>query len=203
VRAEERARHSGEHALALFAQARLVLEQLRSSTAQMCFEALDGRRNVWVLKPSYGSKGMGVRLLNGDEGLSAVLGERDSRRVVQKYVERPLLIGGYKFDIRCWVLVTEWSPQLRAWFYDDDVLLRLLHAGGCRAAAGPRQPSARRRAANTRDSAVGGRRGRRSARSAVCALGGLRGQPPGMKGRIERRSSSLKVRPTPTNQSMP
>eukprot|EP00900_Chrysochromulina_parva_P023537 jgi/Chrpa1/5817/Chrysochromulina_OHIO_Genome00018252-RA len=106
------------------AVARLVLEQLRSSTAQMCFEALDGRRNVWVLKPSYGSKGVGVRLLNGDEGLSAVLGERDSRRVVQKYVERPLLIGGYKFDIRCWVLVTEWSPQLRAWFYDDDVLLR-------------------------------------------------------------------------------
>ena len=124
VRAERRARHSGEHALALYAQARLVLEQLRSSTAQMCFEALDGRRNVWVLKPSYGSKGVGVRLLNGDDGLSAVLSERDSRRVVQKYVERPLLIGGYKFDIRCWVIVTEWSPQLRAWFYDDDVLLR-------------------------------------------------------------------------------
>jgi hypothetical protein len=71
-----------------------VLEQLRSSTAQLCFEALDGRRNVWVLKPSYGSKGVGVRLLNGDEGLSAVLGERDSRRVARRLPRSDHAAGG-------------------------------------------------------------------------------------------------------------
>ena len=80
---------------------------------------VDGTRNIWVLKPSYGSKGLGVRLLN--DGLSTVLAEKDSQRVVQKYVERPLLVGGYKFDIRCWVLVTEWQP-LTCWMYEECLL---------------------------------------------------------------------------------
>ena len=31
---------------------------------------------------------------------------RTSSFVVQKYLERPLLFGGRKFDIRMWVLIT-------------------------------------------------------------------------------------------------
>ena len=82
---------------------------------------MDGLRNVWLLKPSYGSKGLGMRLVN--DGLHKVLAERDCLRVVQKYVERPLLVHGYKFDIRCWLLVSCWQP-LTLWMYDE-CLLRL------------------------------------------------------------------------------
>ena len=80
---------------------------------------VDGLSNVWLLKPSYGSKGLGMRLFNGS--VARMLAESHSQRVVQKYIERPLLLGGYKFDIRCWALVVDWAP-LQLWMFDDCLL---------------------------------------------------------------------------------
>ena len=42
--------------------------------------------------------------------------------LIQKYIERPMIIRNRKFDIRQWVVVTSFSPQVRAWFFQDAYL---------------------------------------------------------------------------------
>ena len=71
--------------------------------------SIDGRRALWILKPSSGSHGLGCRLVSR---LSEVRPWLDSGVVVQKYVESPALIDGRKFDVRLWVLVTGSSKTL-------------------------------------------------------------------------------------------
>ncbi|TRY55019.1 hypothetical protein DNTS_020756, partial [Danionella cerebrum] len=73
-----------------------ILEQMRQVCPQM---ENDGICNIWIIKPDQCTL-------------------TDSKWVVQKYIERPLLIHGTKFDVRQWFLVTDWNP-LTVWFYRE------------------------------------------------------------------------------------
>ena len=73
----------------------------------------EGEANVWIMKPVGLSRGRGISMLNDISGVS--YGEA---MVIQRYVNRPLLLDGYKFDLRLYVLVTSFAP-LEAFLYSE------------------------------------------------------------------------------------
>jgi hypothetical protein len=68
---------------------------------------------MWIQKPAGGARGAGIKLVK--EFPRVPLGRRI---VVQKYVGNPLLINGFKFDLRFYVAVVSLDP-LRVYLYDN------------------------------------------------------------------------------------
>ncbi|CAK9819532.1 Tubulin glycylase 3A [Anthophora quadrimaculata] len=86
---------------------------------------IDGMRNVWILKPGDKSLGRGIILKNSLRDILNKINQATRecmQYVVQKYIERPLLVHKTKVDVRQWFLITSTQP-LTVWMYKD-ILLR-------------------------------------------------------------------------------
>mgnify|MGYP002032677837 FL=1 len=100
-----------------------ILEQLQKFDPQ---HQLNGgpqqTRNTWIAKPAAKSRGRGIATFDDLDRLldhcDAKTGGSGALWIVQKYMESQLLIAERKFDLRQWVLVTDWNP-LTIYFYDE------------------------------------------------------------------------------------
>ncbi|NWW28045.1 TTLL3 monoglycylase, partial [Falcunculus frontatus] len=119
-----RVAHEGAGLVLTRQQRKQCQNLLRRLAEQLPQLSMEGKLNVWILKPGAESQGRGIvcmtqleevlQLARGFTAPSVQVG----RWVVQKYVERLLTIFGTKFDIRQWFVVTDWKP-LTVWFYQD------------------------------------------------------------------------------------
>ncbi|XP_030845156.1 probable tubulin polyglutamylase TTLL1 [Strongylocentrotus purpuratus] len=82
--------------------------------------------STWIMKPTGKARGIGIFLINKLSQIKKW--SRDSKTssfqapsakdayVISKYIDNPLLIGGKKFDLRIYVLVTSYRP-LKCYLY--------------------------------------------------------------------------------------
>jgi hypothetical protein len=75
---------------------------------------------MYIVKPVNSAMGRGIRLVR-DAGHLAATQPKGESAVVQEYIDRPLLIDGFKFDLRIYVLVLSFDP-LRVFLYDDGLV---------------------------------------------------------------------------------
>lgn len=73
----------------------------------------DPQKNIWIMKPVALSRGRGISLVNN---LNDVVYSEPV--VIQEYIADPLLLDGYKFDLRLYILVTSFNP-LEAFLYEE------------------------------------------------------------------------------------
>ena len=78
---------------------------------------------AWILKPSVGKKGLGVKLFNSTMDVYKYI-QRGAvgRVVVQRYVEDPFLVGGRKFHLRLYLVITSLVP-LRVLLHKEGLVL--------------------------------------------------------------------------------
>ncbi|CAL8295401.1 unnamed protein product [Arctogadus glacialis] len=64
-------------------------------------------KGPWIIKPVASSRGRGIYLVSNPSQISM-----DKNILVSRYVNNPLLIHDFKFDVRLYVLVTSYDPLL-------------------------------------------------------------------------------------------
>jgi len=76
----------------------------------------EGVKKKWIVKPPASARGTGIQVVHKWSQIPT-----DGPIVVQRYISKPYLINGTKFDMRIYVLVTSFHP-LRIYLFQDGLV---------------------------------------------------------------------------------
>ena len=77
---------------------------------------MNGKNNMWIVKPATSSNGKGITVHNDLESISEAI--EDDLVDVMKYIENPMTVKNRKNDMRIWALATDWDA-LTVWAFED------------------------------------------------------------------------------------
>lgn len=82
-------------------------------------------QNIWIIKPGENSnRGVGIQVANSLSEIKSIINQfsksnGDRTSIVQKYLEKPLLISGRKVDLRAFAMLTSVNGVLKGYMYRD------------------------------------------------------------------------------------
>ena len=83
-------------------------------------------KNIWITKPGENSnRGCGITVCDTLQEVMSEVQESAKQghtHIIQKYIDRPLLFQGRKFDIRAYGMLTSINSNIKGYFYEDGYL---------------------------------------------------------------------------------
>lgn len=82
-------------------------------------------KNLWIVKPAENSnRGNGIQVVKSLSEIKSIINDKGQTKglrtyILQKYIEKPLLVHNRKFDIRCYALITCINGLIQCYFYTD------------------------------------------------------------------------------------
>ncbi|GIQ90465.1 tubulin polyglutamylase TTLL1, partial [Kipferlia bialata] len=78
---------------------------------------------VWIVKPTNRAQGKGIQIVSKLAQIKRFshgrgVSSRSDQYIITRYIDRPMLIGGKKFDLRLYVLVVSFRP-LKCYIYQN------------------------------------------------------------------------------------
>ena len=96
-------------------------------------------QNIWIIKPGeFSNRGNGITVCQTLDEISAILKPAAEKSyIIQKYIEKPLLIYKRKFDIRCYAMISSINGIIQGYFYLDGYLRTTSKEYNCKEISNP------------------------------------------------------------------